>query len=405
MLTVSLSTSHNISHEAISSLEKTREKITTGEIPHLSVYQGIDINRILGLAELFKDAEEVWVLGTGGSRFGGEALCALAQPIGTPQRVRFFSNVDPWVFQELLKNTTNWGKIKLLVISKSGNTTETLSQLGQLLPYLPDAHEQVFCLTENPESVLGIFAKEKNLQLIPHDPIGGRFSALTTTGLLPAAIAGVNVGLLHQSFLKTFETLLTDGEQLHFLESLSQLWELYTEHKIANEVLFAYGDNLLGLGTWFKQLLAESTGKDGKGMTPILAQGTEDQHSQLQLYQDGPDNKRYTFISVKNHPILPAILEPWPGDNPFYDTTLSQVFRSYETGTRLSLIEAGRPCRQLLLENFDEVSLGAAMAFLTLEVMVLGPLLEVNIYDQPGVEQSKALAKEHLRDPVEAIIS
>ena len=413
-----------------------------GTLPHLQVYKAVDTDAITAEARTFSHRfDHVFIVGTGGSRFGADALVQLKTQAFQNQKptLHFLSNIDPHRFHQLETQAWPWDKTGILVISKSGATPETLSQLSilwqliikNLSPEKRASHIKI--MTEDKESLLGVFAKNNGIEVIDHPHVGGRFSALTCVGLLPAAIAGCDIHGVKKGamgvfadfiathaphthmhmhtptpaqsppkMLPTFSDTAALGSTLNpqklpwnMRDNLQFLWQAY-HSACPTQVMFLYGDALAGLGAWYAQILAESTGKDGRGMTPLVVKGTEDQHSQLQLFQDGPRDKTYTFISLENHPTLQPLGAPWPDDSLFHGRQMSDVFTSCVTGTHSALAETGAPCRHLQLPRLDEESFGAFMAHMTIEVIVLCALLKVDAFNQPGVEKSKHLTQTAL---------
>jgi glucose-6-phosphate isomerase len=330
------------------------------------------------------------VFGIGGSSLGGEMLVRNLGNATHP--VRFFDNIDPSTLAEL--DRTDWHSTALLVISKSGNTAETLAQFLSLLPQLESVlgaqlREHVLVITENKNGDLAHIATELGLEIVVHPPVGGRYSVLSVVGLLPAAIAGVNVAALLAGARNMAEQCGLDDmlENPAFFNGAAQYLHAELGRRIC--VFMPYADRLRPFGLWYRQLWAESLGKrdpNGRacGLTPALAMGVTDQHSQLQLYLDGPDDKQFTLLADPNLGALGAGIPDRFSALP-------------STAPRETLTRHARPNRTILLDTRNPAAIGALILLLELETVVVARLLNIDPFDQPAVEESKVLAREYLK--------
>ena len=349
--------------------------------------------------------DTVLVLGTGGSSLGGQAVAALVQrgfgpPPGAPE-VRFLDNVDPDTFHAMA-GRLDPAKTGVLAISKSGGTAETLCQLAIVMAWLGaangDSHlsQHVAVMTESSESPLGQLAAEHGLAVLDHDPdLGGRFSVLSTAAL-PAMLLGLDVGELRAGAAAVNAAALEtdDPAQAAPAQGAAVQVALAREAGVSQSVLMPYCDRLFWFARWYRQLWAESLGKQGHGTTPIDAIGTVDQHSQLQLYLDGPADKLFTLIHVPAGDQGPAV-DPYlvPGAAYLADATMGQLFDAEARATRESLLAHGRPVRTFDLAALDAYRLGALFQHFMLETAVAADLLGVDAYDQPAVEDGKQRTK------------
>lgn len=348
------------------------------------------------------------VLGIGGSSLGGEMLVRVLAPRPARHPVMFCDNVDP---DTLARQTgDDVDDTHFLVISKAGNTAETLAQFLSLLPLL-EANgaarlaEQVTVITENPHGALALLARQLKLDILPHPPVGGRFSGLSVVGLLPAAIAGVDiegvlagaramVGRCRQPDIERNPALFNAGAQV-----------LHGQRGRGQSVHWAYSDRLYPVTWWLRQLWGESLGKrdaDGRpqGLTPVPARGVTDQHSQLQLYLDGPDDKQFTFFTDpelrrRGRPV-PERFTALPAVAALAGHTTGALLHAEFEATRETLARHGRPHRVIALEP-EAASLGELIVLLETETAAAAELLRVNAYDQPAVEEGKKLAREYLK--------
>ncbi|HER26389.1 MAG TPA: glucose-6-phosphate isomerase, partial [Rhodospirillales bacterium] len=257
-------------------------------------------------------------------------------------------------------------------------------------------------ITEPGDNSLRRLGTDWSLQALDHNPgIGGRFSVLSLVGLLPAMIAGLDAYAIRAGAAQVLDNALASTEPAQCPPavgaalSMALLWERGT----AITVIMPYVDRLASFGAWYQQLWAESLGKDGKGTTPIRAVGTTDQHSQLQLYLDGPHDKMFTLLLLDvagsggdiggggdNDPSL-AYLK---------DHTLGDLMDVEQRATAATLAANGCPTRIIALDRLDEKVLGGLLMHFMLETMIAAHLLGVDAFDQPAVEQGKVLARDYL---------
>ncbi|MBV9992324.1 MAG: glucose-6-phosphate isomerase [Alphaproteobacteria bacterium] len=343
---------------------------------------------------------DVAVLGIGGSSLGGQALKTALEAFGRKgARVSFHDNPDPFSWEHFLK-TADLKTTRFVVISKSGGTAETLMQalsaadvfdrLGasQYLKY----HFAV--VTEPKDSPLLKFARAIDCPVLDHPTgIGGRYSVLSVVGALPALLMGIDVKALRAGAAETLAepSRAAEGAALHF--ALAQAGRL------DQTVLWAYADRLSTLQGWWRQLWAESLGKDGKGSTPVGAVGPVDQHSQLQLFRDGPGKSLYTLLStdMKGHgPAAPSKRAASLGIDYLAGKTMGDLVDAEVRATAKTLARNGRPVRRIHMPTIDARSVGALMMHFMLETIVMGRLMGVDPFDQPGVEEGKVLAREYL---------
>lgn len=347
------------------------------------------------------------VFGIGGSSLGGETLVHCLGHKNHP--IRFFDNIDPSTLAEL--DAFDWTTTALIVISKSGETAETLAQFLSLLPRLEErlgrqVHEHVTVITENPAGALWQLATALGLDVLPHPPVGGRFSALSVVGLLPAAIAGVDIVALLSGAREMVEQCLEENIETNPAFFQATLQYLHSQRGRRISVFMPYVDRLHPLGLWYRQLLAESLGKhdrDGQaqGLTPALAMGVTDQHSQLQLYLDGPDDKLFTLLSdpglQHEGARVPARFGELPAVKPLVGHNIGELLQAEYRATRETLVRHQRPTRSIALDTRDPAALGALMLLLELEIVVIAELMQVDPFDQPAVEESKRLTREYLQ--------
>ena len=401
------------SAQAGRSLARLREARAAGRAPAFVDLprRSDDLPAVERLARHFTTGfDTVLVLGTGGSSLGGQAVAALVQrgfgpPHGSPE-VRFLDNVDPDTFHAMA-GRLDPAKTGVLAISKSGGTAETLCQLAIVMAWLGaangDSHlsQHVAVMTEDRESPLGRIAADHGLAVLDHDPnLGGRFSVLSTAAL-PAMLLGLDVGELRAGAAAVNAAVFGADDPAHSAPARGAAVQvaLAREAGVNQSVLMPYCDRLFWFARWYRQLWAESLGKHGHGTTPIDAIGTVDQHSQLQLYLDGPADKLFTLITVPAGDLGPAVdRDLVPGADYLADATMGQLFDAEARATRESLLAHGRPVRTIDLDGLDAYRLGALFQHFMLETAVAADLLGVDAYDQPAVEDGKQRTKSLMRE-------
>ncbi len=355
--------------------------------------------------------KSIVVLGMGGSALGTLALQeALLNPFAPGPRLFVVDNVDPTAFARLMEHL-ELPRTLFLVVSKSGTTVEPMALYGIVRDALEKEspqgwRKQLVFITDPKEGLLRTLAKKEGIETFPIPPkVGGRFSVLSSAGLLPAALAGVDIAQLMKGAAAMREKIRSlKGEENPAL-LLAALQHLLDRKGKAITVMMPYSSLLFRTGDWYRQLLAESLGKSRKvGPTPIAGLGATDQHSQVQLYMEGPNNKWIIFLQVEQPEKdlaggsqLPKGLDYLKG------ISLGRIMEALHSGTSRALAEAKRPSITLRLERLDALHLGALIMMLECQVALLGECYGVNAFDQPGVERGKALAKQALMEPEETL--
>jgi glucose-6-phosphate isomerase len=353
-----------------------------------------------------KDTSDIVVLGIGGSSLGGQALQAL-QPGANGARVSFHDNPDPRSWTDALAGF-DLKTTRFIVISKSGGTAETLLQAltaadaiekaggGKYLKY----HFAI--VTEAKPSPLRAFAEAIGAPILDHPAgVGGRYSVLTIVGALPALLMGVDVAALRAGAQSVLDTTISGAtvENVPAAAGAALHHALAREGRLRQTVLWAYADRLATLTGWWRQLWAESLGKNGKGSTPVGAVGPVDQHSQLQLFRDGPNDALFTILTTDTNgqgPVAPAARANALGLSYLAGRAMGDLVAAEARATAETLSRNGRPVRQIHVPNIDEFSVGALMMHFMLETILLGRLMGVDPFDQPGVEEGKVLARKYL---------
>jgi glucose-6-phosphate isomerase len=365
-----------------------------------------DLRAAVKQAASLKGFATVAVLGIGGSSLGGQALTALRK-VQKPF-VEFHDNPDPFHWAAALKRF-DLKKTHFIAISKSGGTAETLMQVLTAVDALEklgvkNLKKHFTIITEPHKSALADFADSIGAVKLDHPTgVGGRYSVLTMVGALPGLAMGLNFKQLRAGAQAALDQVLNAktpgdapaavGAALHY--ALSQ------QSKLATTILWPYADDLAVFGGWWRQLWAESLGKNGQGSTPVSVLGPVDQHSQLQLFRDGPGNALFTLMTVDTKgkgPAAPRARAKSLGLQYLAGKRLGDLVAAEARATAQTLFKNGRPVRQIHLTKVDEFHVGALMMHFMLETIVMGKLMGVDPFDQPGVEEGKVLARQFLAE-------
>jgi glucose-6-phosphate isomerase len=398
------------------SLKRLRAAMKDNTLPILNLPKRDDeMHAMTEAAARYRGLGHVIVLGTGGSSLGGRTVTALADGgLGSAGRLAgrpllwFIENVDPWGFAKTIDSVdpTSTG---LVIISKSGGTAETLSQALELLPRIEKAvgrdklQERTTVITEPNDNPLRRLAQRYGLKLIDHDPkVGGRYSVLSPTAMLPTLLAGLNAAAVRAGAQEALDAAL-DSDPVDSLPAVGAAVNIaLAERRGATQtVVMPYIDRLAPFGLWFRQLWAESLGKEGKGTTPIRAQGAVDQHSQLQLYLSGPKDKLYTIVMGEARGVGPRYAREQLGDKALdwlAGRTMGDLLDVSQRATAETLARNGRPVRIMRVPTLDERSMGALLMHFMLETIIAADLLGIDPFDQPAVEEGKKLARQYLAE-------
>lgn len=348
------------------------------------------------------------LLGIGGSALGAKAVY---EGLGGGQAVEGLDlavadNVDPDLFFPLLRSLP-MKRTLVVAISKSGGTAETKAQLALAVEALRKANggkwkEHLVLVTDPRRGAFRGFADAEGIPTFPVPAnIGGRFSVLSPVGLFPLAAAGVSVGRLLAG-ARWMESILREREGAENPALFSAA--VYSHYMLDNpkpvQVWFGYGRGLDRMGEWWQQLWAESLGKRRPhgppvGQTPARASGVTDQHSQVQLYQEGPSDKLFTFLKWmegKEEGRIPP-LGNLPGMEILEGRPLRELFDAEFEGTIGALWKAGRPIVKIEIGRRDEYHFGAFLQFWEWVTAIVGVIAGVDPFDQPGVEEGKVITR------------
>jgi len=382
-------------------IEEERQEIGYYNLPEQN------LEEILDYAKAFdKEIENIVVLGIGGSSLGAKAIYEFLKPVKKPiRKLFFFESTDPLNILDILSKI-EIKKSHFLIISKSGTTVETISIFKHLYAQHSDASFYTFVTDKG--SNLDAFAEKFGSECfyLPHN-VGGRFSVLSVVGLLPLLLCGVDIQRLLKGASAVKESFFNDG---YLKESLLNKAIYYSKYHTTYNIncVFAYSETLRYFSEWYVQLWGESLGKKQQhsafhvGVTPIGLIGPKDQHSFLQLIVEGTRDKSVTFIKIedfKNELTVPNVTLP---HLEALDVLNGVTFHDLITMQSDSVIEALQaqgdiPLDEILLNSVDEESIGQLIYYYELLTSLVGQLIDVNTYNQPGVESGKIILKEKLK--------
>ncbi len=344
----------------------------------------------------FKNIDSFLLIGTGGSSLGAKAIISLYNE----KKINFIENLDPSTLKNFFKNNKK-NNLGLLIISKSGETLEVLCLFDILMNSFKnnlDLKNNTLIISDKKNSTLRNIANKHSIDVLDHDEtIGGRFSCFSLTGLLPMYLAGINSIKLKKLVDKSFkkDLLGKNNAKNIFMTAVSQIIK---KRKISGHIFLVYSDSLMNVGNWYKQLWNESLGKNGLGLHLISALGAVDQHSQLQMWLDGPKNLIFTIVipkkrthdfKVKNNKnILPAYLN---------NRRMGDLLNIMAESTAAELRKAGAQVRIIYIEDDKEESVIKLMTSFFLEVSLIGKLIGINPFNQPAVEKVKSRIKKNLK--------
>lgn len=387
------------------------------------------VNEIHRLAsELRPDTENLLVLGIGGSALGNIALQTALNPITynlmhragrNGPRLFVLDNIDPVWFEAVMRLVQeDWAHTVVNVISKSGETAETSAQFlivrDRMIKALgeDEATRRIIVTTDPAKGTMrGLIDQERERlaqadayrSLIVPDGVGGRFSVLTPVGLFSAAMCGIDIDALLDG-AAAMDAAVSDTDPMsNPAARIAMIHYLYMQRGKSLHAMMPYSQQLKDMADWYRQLWAESLGKirpsDGQnvGPTPIKALGATDQHSQVQLYREGPNDKVFTFLDVEEFDVdsvVPHAFEgveamAYLGRSP--DGTLGGLLAAEKRATELAMVVSQRPSLTIRFPQVNAWTVGEFIYLYESVVPIMGKLMAIDPYDQPAVELGKKL--------------
>ncbi len=343
-------------------------------------------------------AETLVIIGIGGSDLGGRSLVEAFSHKDMPMKVLFVGDTTDPVSLKRLLDQVNLNKTVFNVISKSGGTLETLSTYvffkSEVKKVTANWAKHFVFTTSFVNGILKDEAERHSVMTLSvPEGVGGRFSVLTPVGLLPALAVGVDIKKLTQSAYEFSQNL--DSRML--AKDLAKAYFELFEQDIKIAVMMTYAVQLQEFARWYRQLFAESLGKNNTGILPIKAWGPADQHSQLQFYNDGSPLQSILIVQVENRKVDFTLQDiDVPEAKYLEGQSFNHLINLEAEATATSLTNHGRPNAVLKVSELDEKAMGELFMLFELAVVYLADLFEVNGFDQPGVEESKKLVNQAL---------
>ncbi|MBA1339449.1 MAG: glucose-6-phosphate isomerase [Pelagibacterales bacterium] len=337
----------------------------------------------------FNKFNNIVIIGMGGSILGSKAIYSFLHK-KIKKKIIFCDNLNDKNLDIVEKIKQK--KILFIIASKSGNTIETLANINLLIKSKKKS-ENVIVISENKNNTLNNFSKKNKIKFIEHrNYISGRYSVLTEVGMLPALLMGLKLKLFRNNLLKFFK-----ADKNLMANSVAKLSQIYLSKKIKSIILLNYSPEFLDFNYWCQQLIAESLGKNGKGLLPVVSEAPKDHHSLLQLYLDGPKDKIFYIFSsegiasnkIKNNYFNSSY-------NFFKKKKINQITNSQKNALITVLKEKKIPYREFKVRECTEVILGELFVYFMVETIMLGKAINVNPFSQPGVERVKIITKKNL---------
>ena len=339
----------------------------------------------------FDKFKTVVVVGMGGSILGSNAIYDFMKH-KVKKKFIFFDNLD---YEKLLnfKKKNNINKNLFIIISKSGNTIETLANFIALNIIKKNA-KNIIIISENKDNSLLSISKKYNLHYVKHKNfLGGRYSVLSEVGIIPAYLMGVNIKKLRnnlENYLKT--------NKMNFLKNSSiSLTKILNKKKYKNLIFLNYAPQLEKFLFWCQQLIAESLGKKGKGFLPIISNAPKDHHSLLQLYLDGPKDKIFYFFSICNNQGESLQTKKISKKiNYLNNKNINDIKETQKKAVIKALTKSNIPFREFTINKTNEETLGELFSYFMLETSIVGKMANINPFNQPAVERVKIFTKKIL---------
>ena len=339
----------------------------------------------------FKKFNTVAIIGMGGSILGAAAIYDFLK-FKIKKKFYFFDNLDQDSIQEIKQNE-NLNKVLFLIISKSGNTIETLSNAFSLGVFNKNS-KNIIVIAERKNNLLFSLSKKLNLFYIEHKKhVGGRYSVLSETGVIPAYLMGLNIEKLRSNIQK----FLKGKNKIILRNNVIKLASFMSSKKFNNLIFLNYIPQLEKFLYWCQQLIAESLGKNKLGFLPVVSNAPKDHHSLLQLYLDGPKDKLFTIFSYEGKLKKKTKFNMLVKEENFLNKkSLSEIKIAQKNALIKVLKKKDIPFREFKFKKIDETILGELFSYFIVETVLIGKLLKIDPFNQPAVEEVKILTKKFL---------
>ena len=339
----------------------------------------------------FKKFNTVAIIGMGGSILGAAAIYDFLK-FKIKKKFYFFDNLDQDSIREIKQNE-NLNKVLFLIISKSGNTIETLSNAFSL-GVLNKNSKNIIVIAERKNNLLFSLSKKLNLFFIEHKKhVGGRYSVLSETGVIPAYLMGLNIEKLRSNIQK----FLKGKNKIILRNNVIKLASFMSSKKFNNLIFLNYIPQLEKFLYWCQQLIAESLGKNKLGFLPVVSNAPKDHHSLLQLYLDGPKDKLFTIFSYEGKLKKKTKFNMLVKEENFLNKkSLSEIKIAQKNALIKVLKKKDIPFREFKFKKIDETILGELFSYFIVETVLIGKLLKIDPFNQPAVEEVKIVTKKFL---------
>ena len=338
----------------------------------------------------FQKYKKIAIIGMGGSILGSEAIYNFFKN-KIKKKVYFLNDIDENKISDL-KKKENLSKVLFIIISKSGNTIETLSNTFSL-NILKKNSKNIIIISEKKNNLLFSISKKFNLFFVEHNNyIGGRYSVLSEVGMVPAYLMGLNISKIRSNI----QNCLKLKNKFFLKESTTKIANLIKSKKFGSLIFLNYCPELEKLLFWCQQLIAESLGKENKGLLPTISNVPKDHHSLLQLYLDGPKDKFFNIFSFKNISKEKINTDKIKIKSFLNKKNLSTIKNAQKNSLIKAFEKQNIPFREFRIKSIKEEVIGEFFALFIVETIIIGKLLNINPFDQPAVEQVKIYTKKFL---------
>ncbi|MDX1949231.1 MAG: hypothetical protein SFT90_01875 [Rickettsiales bacterium] len=353
--------------------------------------------------KISENAETIYVLGTGGATLCGQTILGLiSNSFIRRKNIVFIDNVDPFTIKQISEDI-DVSKSHFLVISKSGGTLETITQFLYFLSLVEsktkDISENFTIIShlDNENNIIRNIAEDLKIRVLEHHKVGGRFSIFTNVSLIISDFVGLDIS----KFLNSAKNYFDDCFNQKNLDAVDgAVLNVLFSGRCASNVIFPYEDRLKNFNSWYSQIYAESLGKNNSAMSPIRAVGTLDQHSQLQQFLQGRKDKFFTLIASERKNLGDVVYSKniaKYAPNYLKNKKIGDVINASFESTITTFFKNNIPARILKIPRLDEEVMGQLCAFSVLEIVLIGYYFQLNVFDQPAVEQGKKIAIDILQ--------
>ena len=339
----------------------------------------------------FKKFKKVALVGMGGSILGSKAIYFFLRN-KIKKKFYFFDDINEKKLFNF-KKKENFKKVLFIIISKSGNTVETLSNAITLKIFKRSA-KNIIIISEKKDNSLFYISKKYNLFFVEHKNfISGRYSLFSETGIIPAYLMGLNINKFRSKILN----VLRGKDKLILKDSSLKLVSCLKSKRFNNLIFLNYSPELEQFLFWCQQLIAESLGKNRKGFLPVISSAPKDHHSLLQLYLDGPNDKLFYIFSYEESSKYRLNVNQIINKNSYLDKkSLSNIKKAQKNALIKSLYKNKIPFREFKIRTNNEEILGKLFSYFICETVIIGKLLKINPFNQPAVEEVKNSTRKYL---------